>query len=241
MPFPDRWLALVAGIARADMGFFDWLFGRIEHPYTELPDLLWCHAQAKWQGLARQALEASRAGGPALVVAHFSATLETLAPHLEAAMRTKVAETRHALESLWPAASSAEAMAVLVSARVLSESPRMPWAGAGQAREILVAERHFLREQDERIPAFAATLDFPTRIRFNLSLEDPLLRIFVSEKVLGYLQTSAKPEDAMESGMVSKSIQKAQARIAKRASGNEEAASAEEWARKHLSGESAAH
>src|SRR5262249_31004690 len=48
---------------------------------------------------------------------------------------------------------------------------------------MLVAEHHFLPPLDERIIAFAATLDCRSRVTFHVSLEDPLIQAFVGQRM----------------------------------------------------------
>lgn len=93
---------------------------------------------------------------------------------------------------------------------------------------VVVAERHPLREHDQRVAAWADAA--AGRIGFHVSLEDPLLAVFVGEQLRPLLEKLGMTADApLESGMVSRSIEKAQERVKRQATTDLPADSAEGW------------
>jgi preprotein translocase subunit SecA len=103
-----------------------------------------------------------------------------------------------------------------------------------------MAERHFLRKNDECVSDFAETLGSPSDITFYLSLEDPLLKTFAGGWIKQMLQRMGAEESmAIESRLLVRRVRKAQDKIAKRAEDVGEADSAEEWLRLNVPGHSA--
>jgi preprotein translocase subunit SecA len=95
--------------------------------------------------------------------------------------------------------------------------------------QILVAERHFLRECDEIVITFAAGLGKRCRVSYHYSLEDPLVKVFAGQWVKKSLQRLGMDESApLESRMVARQVRAAQEKFAARA-GRHDADSAEAW------------
>jgi hypothetical protein len=130
------------------------------------------------------------------------------------------ADTRRALLSL--AHQEGRPVEVLL-ARQLS----VPSRDDRQLR-VVVAERHPLREQDERVVAWADAA--AGRIVFHVSLEDPAVALFVGDTVRGVLdRLGMTAEVPLQSRFLSRSIAGAQARVRKRAPDDVPADSAEAW------------
>jgi len=104
--------------------------------------------------------------------------------------------------------------------------------------QILVAERHFLRERDEVIIAFAAGLGKRCHVTYHSSLEDPLMKVFAGAWVKETLQRLGMDESApVESPMVARQVRAAQGKFATQVVRSFDADSAETWLRSNGFGE----
>ena len=101
---------------------------------------------------------------------------------------------------------------------------------------VLVAERHPLREHDERIAAWAdATAG---RIVFHLALDEAPLSLFAGDGLRSVLdKLGASADEPLVNAMVSRSIERAQQRVKKKATGDLPADSAAGWMRANGFGE----
>ncbi|MFW6379848.1 MAG: preprotein translocase subunit SecA, partial [Halorhodospira sp.] len=79
---------------------------------------------------------------------------------------------------------------------------------------VIGTERHESRRIDNQLRGRSGRQGDPGSSRFYLSLEDPLLRIFASERMSGVLQKLGLQQgEAIESGMVSRVIENAQRKV----------------------------
>ncbi|PSB92427.1 Protein translocase subunit SecA [Candidatus Pandoraea novymonadis] len=79
---------------------------------------------------------------------------------------------------------------------------------------IIGTERHESRRIDNQLRGRSARQGNPGSSRFYLSLEDPLLRIFASDRVRAIMDRLKMPEgEAIEAGIVSRSIESAQRKV----------------------------
>jgi hypothetical protein len=211
------------------MGFWDWLTRKPKG--IEVSDRIWLKQEAKFQGLCKE-IDTSPV---TLAVAHFPDTLRRLRTELA---QCNLAHRDHAnrlssADFLRAAQGDHPPSVILVQAEALvpDEFPP-PAADETPPVSILVAERHFLRSHDERIVDFARGLGPRCRLSFHLSLEDPLMKVFVGEwvgQMLGNLgMTDARP---IENAMIGRRIKDAQAKLAERVMDERSADSAEEWLR----------
>ncbi|HBT18792.1 MAG TPA: preprotein translocase subunit SecA [Clostridiaceae bacterium] len=79
--------------------------------------------------------------------------------------------------------------------------------------KIIGTERHESRRIDNQLRGRAGRQGDPGESRFYLSLEDDLMRIFGSEKLFGMIDNMGLGDDAIESKMVTKSIENAQKKV----------------------------
>jgi hypothetical protein len=215
------------------MGFWSWLTGKPKG--IEVVDRIWLNQEAKFQGLCREIEERIHTSPVILAVAHFPGTLSRLrsevaqcnVAHRDQDRRLSPADFRRAAKGGNPGPI------ILAHAGALmpDEFPG-PLDGDLPPVSILVAERHFLRSHDQRVVDFARSLGRRCRLSFHMSLQDPLMRIVVEERVRQTLRklgmTGSEP---IESAMVARRIKPAQAKLAKRIMRERKASSAEEWLR----------
>lgn len=194
------------------MGLFDWLTGKKEKADVS-EDRIWLSKKAKLDGIENEiALALADGHGPdaIFVVAHFQDCLDEL--------QAMVSQNRFDLDRL-----------LVALAEALPESPSRAFE---ESRNVLfiIGERHPLPSHDERILRVARSLSCRCRLVFNSSLDDALLQAFSGEWLEGVLKRLGMKEDeAIESRMVSRRLRDAQQRIAKRATGDKHARSAQEW------------
>jgi hypothetical protein len=202
------------------MGFFDFLFGSRQAKRLDVQqDRIWMSQLAKFAGIARELSDRSASGSAAiLLVAHFDETLEQLEP-LAVAYKGDTSVT----------ATLAEKLATDVAARLrLDETETI---------DLIVGERHPLPEVDARPYEFAAGLPCRCRLTHHLALDEPILKLFAGEGMRQMLSALGMSMSAsIESPLVSRSVQKAQKKIASQATGNSAARSAAEWMEKNVPG-----
>ncbi|HEX2844414.1 MAG TPA: SEC-C metal-binding domain-containing protein, partial [Candidatus Limnocylindria bacterium] len=110
-------------------------------------------------------------------------------------------------------ASSEEYQAALREAEAICEADKEKVLAAG-GLHILGTERHEARRIDNQLRGRAGRQGDPGSSRFYLSLEDDLMRRFASDRVQSIMRTLGFTEDtALESKMVSKTIENAQSRV----------------------------
>ena len=82
---------------------------------------------------------------------------------------------------------------------------------------IIGSERHESRRIDNQLRGRSGRQGDPGSSRFYLSMEDPLLRIFAGEKMQALMNKLRLPEgEAIEAGIVSRSIESAQRKVESR-------------------------
>jgi preprotein translocase subunit SecA len=149
------------------------------------------------------------------------AKLEALLEEPDARIVAHFAESARALEAL--ARERGRALDVRLADRLGTPPP-----SRNQQLRVVVAERHPLREHDERVAAWADAA--AGSVVFHVSLEDPLLAAFASDSLKPLLERLGLTPDApVEHGIVSRSIRRAQEQIRKRCTSDLPANSAESW------------
>jgi hypothetical protein len=194
------------------MGLFDWLTGR-KGKNTVATDRIWLTKRAKIAGIQKELAEAiADPAGPRviLVVAHFKDCLEEL--------RTAVA----GLDPARVLVTLADAFDDRTSGRLALDQCESIF--------IVVGERHPLPSHDAVIEEYANSLPCRCRLVHYLSLEDPFLLCFAGEWMEGVLRNlGMKDGECIESRMISRRIRSSQQKIAKVATADRPADSAEEW------------
>jgi hypothetical protein len=196
------------------MGLFGFLFGGSKSNVEFLPDRIWLSEKAKESGI-RAEIEKEAASQPAgiLLVTHFPDTLKHLS------------ELQTTIDANFDLRLASELTSDLTS--LLASDDRY--------YVILVAERHPLRSHDDRIVEFAKDVPSKCKVAFHMSLEDPLLKAFVSPSMEQMLRTLGMDEnEAIESNMVNRRIAAVQKKIAASVFGDTEAANAHDWLKTNM-------
>lgn len=96
--------------------------------------------------------------------------------------------------------------------------------------QVYCAERYPLRKRDEDVVTFFAGQQFESQIEFIVALDDPLLKFFGSERTTTILQhLGMKPDECISHPLISKSIEQAQDKIARKARSDVQTDSAKTW------------
>lgn len=200
------------------MGLFRSLFGGRKLTRVKmLGDRVWISHAAKLAGIARDIeYRVAEDTAAVLVVAHFPSTLAALQQIVQA---TPVERPVSVVLARDLNASMAERLR-------LSEEVRI---------DLVVAERHLLPSEDQRLVEFAELLPCTSYLGQHLSIDDPLLDRFVGDSVRTMLEAiGMKPTEAIDSPIVTRRILAVQKKIAEAATGNVAADSAEEWLKANL-------
>lgn len=196
------------------MGLFDWL--KKEQSNVEIAaDRIWLTKEAKLKGISSKIAEtlADHDGPNAiLLVAHFSNYFEEL--------RRLVEQGRFDKRSVLMA----------MAEDLTGYSTALTDFGESQWLQIVVAERHPLLSRNEALITFAQTIPCRCCIVSHVSLEDPIIQVFMGEGVKNILmELGMREDDAIEGKNVSHRIQGCLRKIEKLSTGDEPAKSAEEW------------
>jgi preprotein translocase subunit SecA len=220
------------------MGFWTWLTGKESSVIAT--DRIWLTKTAKAGGLCRELFEHLANAQPSILLAHFPATLAEVQQELS---RQGVPHYRvdHSISTQEVNRLGDPAGVVLLGlVKQLQPDPFSDQhAERGGLIQILVVERHFLRECDNAVMTFAERLEKRCQVTYHCSLEDPLMEVFAGEWIKEVLQRQRMDEAApVESAMVSRRVRGAQGKFAARAGRGCDAGSAEVWLRSNGLGES---
>jgi len=196
------------------MGLLSFLFGGNKSNVECLPDRIWLTEQAREKGIAA-GLQREAESPPAglLLVAHFPDTLKRLN------------ELQTTIDADFDLRLASELTSDLTSLLAFDDRQYV----------IQVAERHPLRSHDDRIIQFAKDVPCKCKVAFHMSLEDPLLKVFVSPSIEQMLRTLGMDEnEAIESNMVNRRIAAVQKKLAASVFGDTEADNAHDWLKTNM-------
>jgi preprotein translocase subunit SecA len=198
------------------VGLFDWLFGKAAPERVAVADRIWLNAEGRAGAVVRELSARLKAGCPVLLLAHFAGTLESLAPALvaEGLPREPIPDglTPEAALRL-ASAGPPRVLFGLVGNLKLPESPA-PDDAPDSPLPVVLAERHFLRDRDDRVARFADGLGGRAAVTVHLSLEDELMRRFAGEWMADVLKRLGMKEgEAIDSPMVARRVRQAQDKL----------------------------
>jgi hypothetical protein len=209
------------------MGLIDWFSGRRRDVVA--PDSVWLTAAARLSGLCRR-VDREAHEAQVLVLAHFPETLGQVVDALRGRTDVQRADTQAIVAS-----TLASPRAGAVCLALVRDLPEQPPAIFGQRTtpvSMLVAERHPLRAEDDKARRLAAALPYPCTVRFHLSLDDPLLERFGGERLKPLLdQLGMNEEEELSHPTITRAVRRAQKQLARRAIGEIEATSVDDWLR----------
>jgi hypothetical protein len=198
-----------------------WPFSRTAKGAVPLKsqDVIWLNSEAKIAGIVKE-LDRQLASGVHVLAAAFTGrSIDALAAALAGGSREVDALT----DPITPARlierfnACDRPTCILTSADSLVPLAGTPVVSVTLNRELclLVGERFPLRERDDALLAFAAGLSSRTTVQYNVSLDDPLMRLFAGDRQAEMLRhLGAGPDEPLTHPFLARAIEKAQARIA---------------------------
>jgi preprotein translocase subunit SecA len=191
------------------------------------PDLVFRTEEGKWRAIVRLIRECRERGQPVLVGTTSIAKNEHLSAMLaREGIPHEVLNAKHHEREGAIIAQAGRKGAVTVATNmagrgvdiILGGNPPDPQEAEDVRRAgglfVIGTERHEARRIDNQLRGRAGRQGDPGMTQFFLSLEDDLLRIFGGDRLRGLMERLNVPEDEpIESGMVAKAIESAQARI----------------------------
>jgi hypothetical protein len=214
------------------MGLFSWLFGK--PPRVASRDVIWLTDAARRRGAADAIAAHLGTGRPVLVLAQFPATLAAFGEQVVGRGWPHLAVP----SELTPAAAlklAAEPRVLFGLVRNLRPDEFPPPDTAPPSPLPVVAlERHLLRAHDDRVTQFAEGLGSRAAVDYHVSMDDPLMALFAGEWVTSALRNLGMSEsESIDSPMVGRRIEQAQAKIAKSVALEQDADSAAEWLKRN--------
>jgi hypothetical protein len=195
------------------MGLFSWLFGPGEPERVRVIDRVWMNAENRARAVVRELALAVDSGRSALLLAHFPGTLTAIGPDLIGAKvpHEPIPDGLAPRAALELAARSAPRVLFGLVRNLRLPEHHAPDDAPESPLPVLLAERHFLREHDNRVVSFATGLGSRAAVVVHMALDDALLKIFAGQWVTDLLKNlGMKDDEAIESAMVARRIRKAQ-------------------------------
>lgn len=211
------------------MSLLSWLFGRRA---SVLRTTVWFDEASRMRGLERDVQEDLAAGRTVVVVAHFAKSLVEAGEHLAAAgvpFRT--------LSAWQPSPASPTCLALLAKALPQPTPGESPKAKTGGAATLVVraVDVHVKESENARLLRFAEWSSVPTEVSASTSLEGPVFATVHKPWLAPMLKSMGmKPDDPIESPMVSRSLQKALRQLERRTRRDLPADSVAQWIERNV-------
>lgn len=215
------------------MGLLSWLFRK---PAFELqPDRIFLTRSAMLNDFVQRCRMAAQAQDRVLLVAHFEELRRAILDQLNAE-RIPVEEAAGQLRSHACLSELVPKTPTLALAeQLMADETAVESHDKSPSVAVLIAERHPLRGHDERIEQFAAALPAAARLTYFGSLDSAVYRRFAGDWVADTLKNlGMKPDEAIESQMISRRLIAAQRKIEAAMISDAPAESAEEWCERNL-------
>lgn len=185
---------------------------RIDHP-----DLIYRTVQAKYKAVVQEIKEAYSRRQPVLVGTTSIEKSEYLSALLKKnGVPHEVLNAKYHEKEAEIVARAGEPGSITIATNMAGRGTDIK-LGEGVVElgglKIIGTERHESRRIDNQLRGRSGRQGDPGESRFYLSLEDDLMRIFGSEKLFGMIDNIGLGEDAIESKMVTKSIENAQKKV----------------------------
>lgn len=184
----------------------------------DLDDQIYKTKKAKYAAVINKVVELTKAGRPVLVGTTDVETSELLSRMLRLrGIKHNVLNAKEHAREAEIVAQAGQTSSVTIATNMAGRgtdiklSPEVRKAG-GLA--IIGTERHDSRRVDRQLRGRAGRQGNPGSSEFYVSLEDKLMRLFGSERIAGVVdKLGMKDDEAMVSGMLSKSIENAQRKV----------------------------
>jgi hypothetical protein len=210
---------------------FNWF--RRKRQAIRKPALVWVSQGAKYRGIG-EAIKQQQDKGALIAIAHFPATLYSAAETLDSlGVSYRVFSSVYERLDLKAKLLQPKIGEVTLALAELLPEPFVndPYELDPRVNVQMIAIEHYpVASKDQKIIDLADSLPFPTKLEFHYSLDEPLLKIFQGEKILEMISQFRVSEDMpLESGMLTRSLEKARARLSKRITTDIPAHSLSEW------------
>lgn len=198
-----------------------------ENKRADLPDRIYKNEMGKWMAVVREVKERHEKGQPVLVGTVSIDKNERLSQLLMAAgVQHKVLNAKNHEKEAEIIAQAGKKGAVTLATNMAGRGVDIILGGnppdKAEAEEVRVlgglhvigTERHESRRIDNQLRGRAGRQGDPGSTQFFVSLDDDLMRIFGSDRIKGMMSSlGIDDETPIESGMVTKSLEKAQQRV----------------------------
>jgi preprotein translocase subunit SecA len=203
-------------------------------------DVIWPSKAAKQKGILDALYRAQSAGTGVLLVTHFEDTLEEIKRSLESSSMKYhvVSHFIHPQSTLaGPDESDRRVIGLCLSDRITVPAAPLRAGVGSESLEIVVAERYPIEDRDDLIISFARARGMGNDVHFHSSLEDILLKMFGSDRVMGLLKQLVKDDESPIVGkQISGALRAAQRKVKKKAVGDQRARSARDWFTYNIAG-----
>ena len=211
------------------MGILDWFRLR-----PGLRISCWLDEGSRLRGLTRAVADDLRKGERVLLVGHFKSSLIQAGQQLAAAgitFETKASWSNADTERL-TAGGPGTVIATLVRClpKPAEGAQKVPAASGAPAVSVRLCDLHVLDDENQRVVRFATGLPARVSIAASASFDDPMMGAFAGPWLKSMMANMGLKEDApIDDPLVSRGLQKAMRKLAKRANGNIECDSLAEW------------
>ncbi len=211
------------------MGLFSWLLGKSTHVTSG--DVIWLTDSARSRGASQSVKKHVAANRTVLVLAHFPAALAAFGEQIIGSGLPYATIPSELTTTAAIKLAAGEPRVLLGLVRNLKHDEIPPVDMTSECPlPVIVLERHLLRKHDDSVNQFAEGLGRKATVDFHVTLEDPLMELFAGEWVKNMLRVLGMKEgETIDSKLVSRRIQEAQAKLAAKISTDDDANSAEEW------------
>lgn len=219
------------------MSIWNWLFG--SKPYQQLHDVFFLSHELAFEMWCQYIENARHSYTLIIAVAAFQDELDQLAAQLK--QRGIPFQMEQGLQGNQIERTLREQPPTILLAR-LDQIPEFQSRAVERESErmaiIYVREHHPLREIDQRVEDFAASLPFQTSLQFLNSMDDAVVLALVDPQTRAWLIALAEQwkmqEDSLEDKAFLRSIRSAQAKLAGKAENLHTAPNGLEWLRLNM-------
>jgi preprotein translocase subunit SecA len=200
-------------------------------------DRVWATKTSKFNGICDEILEETGKDIIVLTIAHFEKTLEEMTKNFnERDIKYKSFTSKWDISDFDLSKITQEGIKAIVLLTNVVSNPdqfkNVTWQDSqkGERIHIAVVEHHPLAERDETVLLFAECFQNIPTIRFHVSLDEPIMKIFGSEGITELIKKLGWDENSFISHkMITSAIASAQKKIKKKALGDQRVKSMEEW------------
>ncbi len=208
---------------------FNWLRRSDSKPHLRFH--VWLSEEAKLKALMRIAMESTSPGQTTVLVAHFAEMYQILGSLLD---EHGITYSSLALDKDFQPDSGlgtdhAGVYIALLDDRVDTQEAAEVSSASPTVR-VVVVEAHPLECHNRTVQNLADSLPPPSMTEYHVSLDEPVMRIFVDDNTIRALTAlGLKDDSCIDHAMVDKSMVRAMQKIEKASTGDRPADSAEHW------------